>query len=771
MPRRHLLASLLLAAACSSGTLRGVATLDGATDSSGILVSLAGPRSAVTTTAADGSYQFAHLPDGDYAVVATADGTLEGSLTTSAPLSQGELASLLFHPVGAITGHVTRGGATTGCSGIVVVAQGSSGVATTDDSGAFELDGITPGSHDLNAYTSGYLQGTARGVMVTRGQTTAAPDIDLTIAPVGDAAGTLIGQARLAGGADPAGITVSLVGTSLSTVTAADGSFALPNPPQGIYGLAFDRGVYHELAPSVLAIPGATGFYLDGSLYATAGTVISLARGQRQMSASIQAVQLSPHGDYLLFTEYVPPLPGATGSYTRLYSLPISGGTPVKLADILGGYSWVYSPDGTHLAFTTYDADNFIYDLYTAAVDGSDVRQLATGVQPYVRYSPAGRYLIVGPGYNYEQVDAVPVDGSAMIPIGTGYEIGNVNFSPTDDESLLLTNCTSSSVTGQCALMRAPIVGGAPTQIADMVSWYAVDAQWSHVAYMTTTQLYLYDLKSGVSTPVGGGSADVSAPGMFTRDGAYLVFLSGVTSQTDMGELDSIAVTASPSATPTTLATNVVIGTSAISAGGTQIYIQDYAARDTRSVPVAGGPVQSLGTNISPYGAFAFSPRGAWVTMLTDYDAASATATLWLAPAETASFTRIAGSVLTQNALAFSPDESTLAYLADDGHLGKSGNVMTVPTAGGSATQIAAGAATLRGFSPSGALLLYGSTERVPTTWVAPAVPTAGSSPLALLETSTQAFFIDDNVAVGVRQGTAAPFDFQDGLYLLSVQP
>src|SRR5262249_11540341 len=153
-------------------------------------------------------------------------------------------------------------------------------------------------TYEIDAFTSGYAPGKATGLMVARGEPATAPDIDLTAAPTSQTAGVLSGLATLVGLDDSSGINVSLAGTSLSTTTASDGSFTLPNPPPGIYGLSFDRGPYHELVPSVLTLTGTNGFYLDGSLYAMSESTLVVPRGQRRVSDKLYNAQRTPNGDY-----------------------------------------------------------------------------------------------------------------------------------------------------------------------------------------------------------------------------------------------------------------------------------------------------------------------------------------------------------------------------------------------------------------------------------------------------------------------------------------
>src|SRR6185312_6035947 len=58
---------------------------------------------------------------------------------------------------------------------------------------------------------------------------------------------SLAGTATLFGLTDWSGTTVSVNGTNLSTTTAADGTWSIPNTPTGVLTLKFSNGQYQAL--------------------------------------------------------------------------------------------------------------------------------------------------------------------------------------------------------------------------------------------------------------------------------------------------------------------------------------------------------------------------------------------------------------------------------------------------------------------------------------------------------------------------------------------
>ena len=114
---------------------------------------------------------------------------------------------------------------------------------------------------------------------------------------------------------------------------------------------------------------------------------------ERQVTsgAGVQAHStLTPDGETVVYSQV-----NADGS--SIMSAPVRGGDPTELNR---GAQWSMvphvSPDGTRIAFTS-DADGN-YEIYTMAIDGSDVRQLTFTDPPEQhvgpKYSPDGSLLL-----------------------------------------------------------------------------------------------------------------------------------------------------------------------------------------------------------------------------------------------------------------------------------------------------------------------------------------------------------------------------------------
>jgi len=139
---------------------------------------------------------------------------------------------------------------------------------------------------------------------------------------------------------------------------------------------------------------------------ATTGNVYAMnpdGTNQRQVTSDsgVQAHStLTPDGKTVVYSQ-------VSQDDSSIMSVPIEGGEPTVLNQ---GRKWSLvphvSPDGTRIAFTS-DADGN-YEIYTMAIDGSDVRQLTFTDPPTQhvgpKYSPDGTLLL----YATDQDEADP---------------------------------------------------------------------------------------------------------------------------------------------------------------------------------------------------------------------------------------------------------------------------------------------------------------------------------------------------------------------------
>ncbi|MBF5046572.1 hypothetical protein FGE12_29415 [Aggregicoccus sp. 17bor-14] len=231
------------------GRVSGTATYADQTAHGGISVLVLGTDQAATT-AEDGAFTLSRLPPGTYALEARSPGygPQRSSVTVSAGASAtaGALRLERLQPPPASTarlqGKVLLDGASTDSAGVQVYLEGTGHVAFSASNGDFLLEGIAPGTYALSAQHLGFGMARVGALRLEAGQTV---DVGtLRLAPVGNASGAVTGQVQLVGANDHGGVTVFLAGTSLSALSAADGSFTLAPVLPGTYTLVMAKPGY-----------------------------------------------------------------------------------------------------------------------------------------------------------------------------------------------------------------------------------------------------------------------------------------------------------------------------------------------------------------------------------------------------------------------------------------------------------------------------------------------------------------------------------------------
>ncbi|RKH43557.1 carboxypeptidase regulatory-like domain-containing protein, partial [Corallococcus llansteffanensis] len=209
------------------GRLSGVITLEAASTSAGIAVTLTG-TSAATTTDAEGRFVLEDLPLGPSALVAVKDGytalqlSVEVKERDSTPVTQ-----VLARIRGRVEGQVRLEGSTAH-DGIQVSLLGETPRATTDAEGRFVLGNLLPGTYTLLAEKDLFV--VARQQVVVKASEAAS--VTLTLPRMkGEVRGSV--SRDDAGDLENGGIEVSVTGTTLRTTTSAEGLFVFTGVPTG----------------------------------------------------------------------------------------------------------------------------------------------------------------------------------------------------------------------------------------------------------------------------------------------------------------------------------------------------------------------------------------------------------------------------------------------------------------------------------------------------------------------------------------------------------
>ena len=201
---------------------------------------------------------------------------------------------------------------------------------------------------------------------------------------------------------------------------------------------------------------------------------------------------ISPNGQFLALSDS-----SSDDHKSRVYLVPIAGGTPRLITPSAPSYWHGWSPDGKTLAFTGQRGDNF--DIYTVPAAGGDETRLTTApsLDDGPEYSPDGAYIyfnsertgqmqiwrMQADGSEQEQVTAddsndwfphLSPDGQSMVFIA--YEKGVTGHPPNKDVEIRLMSLKDRKVR-----VVAKLFGGQGTM--NVPSWSPDGLKIAFVSY------------------------------------------------------------------------------------------------------------------------------------------------------------------------------------------------------------------------------------------------------------------------------------------------
>lgn len=187
--------------------------------------------SAVTDAA--GNYTLTNVKAGTLTIYAGADGYIAANSPVTVIAGQVATSNFSLSPdlaltTGTVTG-VVRSSASGNppVAGAQVTLASSAISAFTQADGSYTLQAIPAGAQTINVSKAGFQTASA-SVTVTAGQTVTQ---DFTMTP---GSGTVTGLVRNAANANPLpGVSITIIGTSISATSGADGSYTLTNVPVG----------------------------------------------------------------------------------------------------------------------------------------------------------------------------------------------------------------------------------------------------------------------------------------------------------------------------------------------------------------------------------------------------------------------------------------------------------------------------------------------------------------------------------------------------------
>ncbi len=740
--------------------LSGRVVITGQADRHGIVVTAGGPNSATTTTRLDGSYAFDDVIDGGYAVSATVRSTVEGT-RSALVVANGPavLPDLVFTPAGGVTGRATRGGGNVGNAGILVTVEGTSALGVTDDAGDYHIDLVATGTYDVHAETTGFHAATAPGQVVRWDQITHVPEIDLVIGP-GHAA--LRGVAQLFGKSDHHGTLVTVLGTGLSTTTAADGSWAFENVPEGTYTVTFVNGAYAESVPEVVALAGSDGFVIDESLYALPRSPLTLYRARRiESTPSIHyGFVLSPDGRRLVYANNA-----ATGAKVKM--VPLDGSAVIALADgtIDEGYSGLaaaFTPDSARVLFLERDRLHSV-----SAAGGAPPTTLAAYASMF-GLSPDGAsafYSALDPMTGLRALYSVAVSDGATHTVVLDAQLRNPVWSADSKRIIYRTDVDNYFQLGTVKLAAA--TGGTPVVLGTS-AWDAVLSPDRRHALVqsnintndVTSTLWVVDLSTGKSTNLGSGVNHYASPGFASNDKVY--FSQGL--QLYLASVDG--------GTATNLGLDSYFGNVGLSTDHSHLAFANACTNANGScslfvASVADGRSVQVATGVSD---FKLSDDGTRIIYSLNRNP-QLLGDMWIARTDGTGTAVQLDSATSIYSAHITPDLSHVVYFKDVGS-DSLGTLCIVSTAGGPVTTLATHAqAYTWTFSPNGRFVEFTVLPLGATQSYQP-----GTLNYAPLDGSPATPVVDDfhdgvawsagSLLVAARSGSAPPYRFQDGFYV-----
>jgi hypothetical protein len=182
---------------------------------------------------------------------------------------------------------------------------------------------------------------------------------------------------------------------------------------------------------------------------------------------------------------------------SRIYILPIDGGTPRLVTPNAPSYWHGWSPDGKTLAYCAERGGK--YDIYTIPVDGGEEKRLTTapGLDDGPDYSPDGQWIY----FNSERTGTMQIwrmkpDGSSQEPV-TADEFNNWFAHPSPDGKWIVFLSYEKDVKGHPAnkdvMLRLMPAGGGDIQVLaklfggqgtiNVPSWSPDSANLAFVSY------------------------------------------------------------------------------------------------------------------------------------------------------------------------------------------------------------------------------------------------------------------------------------------------
>lgn len=384
-----------------------------------------------------------------------------------------------------------------------------------------------------------------------------------------------------------------------------------------------------------------------------------------------------------------------------LFTVPTTGGTPVNLSNVSGMFAGVltegihFSPDSSQVIYLGDPNASFVYNLYSVPASGGTPIKLndtlvAGGAvdEDRLLITPDSSYVIYHADQDVNDQDeiySVPLTGGTPVKLnGAITPGGDVNFSLLSSDSSRVVYRADQDSDNVTEIYSVPVTGGVPVKlnttpaIGGDISSFLISADSSRVVYYgdqdtnDVSELYSVPLAGGTPLKLNGslGGGDVYNP-QISPDSSRVVYYI------DDGTLNNLELYSVPIA------------------GGTQVKLNGPL--------VSGGNVSSI----------QFSPDSSRVTYRADQET-DGTFELYSVPTAGGVPIKLNASLTAGGNVTFfehNPDSSRVVYYADQ-ETDEANEIYTVPSEGGTPVKIngslvAGGSVSDFEISPDGRKVLY----------------------------------------------------------------
>lgn len=243
----------------------------------GVTISVSGAMNASVASDSSGNYKVSGLPNGSYTVTPSKTGYTFIQTSTAVIINGANVSgkdftanAVQYSINGTISGAVQVGVAIT-VTGTTEAGNALNTSATTSGS-SFSMTNLPNGSYTVTAVKTGYSFSPASiAVTIAGGNGTASFTASVDSSVKFTLSGAVSGDTK-------AGVTINVTGAAAASAsTIGDGTYTIPNLPNGTYTLSASKPGYSFSGPLSVMIDGANSggnnFTAAAVLYAISGTV------------------------------------------------------------------------------------------------------------------------------------------------------------------------------------------------------------------------------------------------------------------------------------------------------------------------------------------------------------------------------------------------------------------------------------------------------------------------------------------------------------------